>query len=155
MPAMSQCGTWSQYVGRLKSLGNEGLSHAKRDIWSPYNETTRPPSRDVHTYCRPVILNVRPAGHFRPAELFWLARQSNVLIVTYPTNFKLRRLDLPFQRYWPKRLQNIFSFNVDSGVFFFFPSSRQAAVSKQQQHQIPGWTVLTNASLFNVIKFPS
>ena len=26
----------SQYVGGLKSLGNEGLSHAKRDIWSPY-----------------------------------------------------------------------------------------------------------------------
>ena len=26
----------SKYMGRLKSIGNEGLSHAKRDIWSPY-----------------------------------------------------------------------------------------------------------------------
>ena len=28
----SQCGTWSQFVGRLKSHGNVGLSLAKWDI---------------------------------------------------------------------------------------------------------------------------
>ena len=26
----------SQYVGCMKRLGNEGLSHSKRDLWSPY-----------------------------------------------------------------------------------------------------------------------